>query len=799
MVTLWQDIRYGFHMLIRSPGFTIVVVLVLALGIGANTVFFSIINGILFKPLSFDDPDELVWLNQKDPLSGETLVSSGAFIQWREHNTVFEHTAAYSTHDFTLTGSGDAEIVKAACVTGDFFRILGIQPLMGRQFYPEDEDVSRGYAAILSYGLWQRRFGSDPDIIGKMLTVEGLGMTIVGVLPRDFSYPLLKGTDLWVPRNLRVNDYGSHWLQVIARLKDVITIEQADVQMDGIALQIAREFPKGNKGLTEVSTQALQKVVVGDLDKYLYAVFGAAASVLLVACANVAGLLLARLPGRQKELSVRMVLGAGSERVARQLLTESILLAALGGGLGFVWSIWGIQLARAYIPGDFPLIENIRIDGRVLGFNMAASVFTGLLFGLAPALQVGKSTLMESLKEQTTRGVGGARSYRFRAGLIICEVALATVLLAGSVLMARSLIKVVGTTPGFRPERLLTMRIQIPPYSRSGQRPAVFFQQLLEEVKAIPTVNSAAAVSYLPTQQYDRTSAVTERAAAQNKGGPQAAYRSVTPGFFRAMGIPLLKGRDFDEQDIQGRPSVVIVNERMARMFWPNEDSIGRRLKTAGPKSDHPWLTVIGVVGSTNDPVNTGWQYEMYRPESQCPATTMFLVVRAKGAPMDLASNIRTQVSNLDPDVPVSHINSMRRVLSDHVSVYRFITVLPSIFAATALLLAGVGLYGMMSYLVKQRTREIGIRMALGARMSDVLRMVMWEGLTLALIGLAVGLPVAFAVLQAATRFLYQVSPSDPVSFLVAALLVIATAVAACYIPGRRATKIDPMTALRYE
>jgi len=456
-------------------------------------------------------------------------------------------------------------------------------------------------------------------------------------------------------------------------------------------------------------------------------------------------------------------------------------------------------LARAYIPGDFPLIENIRIDGRVLGFNMAASVFTGLLFGLAPALQAGKSTLMKSLKEQTTRVAGGARNYRFRAGLIACEVALATVLLAGSVLMTRSLIKVVRTPPGFRPDHLLTMRIQTPPYSRSGQRPAVFFQRLLEEVKAIPTVHSAAAVSYLPTQQYDRMSAVTERAAAQNKGGPQAAYRSVTPGFFRAMGIPLLKGRDFDEQDIQGRSSVVIVNERMARMFWPNEGSIGRRLKPGGPKSDYPWLTVIGVVGSTNDPVNTGWEYEMYRPVSQDPETTMFLVVRTKGKPMDLARSIRTQVSNLDPDVPVSHINSMRRVLSDHVSVYRFITVLPSIFAATALLLAGVGLYGMMSYLVKQRTREIGIRMALGAGVGAILRMVIGEGMKLALIGLLLGLGAALVAVRILARYLYEVSPRDPATFVVVALLLMAAAFAACYLPARRAAKIDPMVALRYE
>ncbi len=799
MGTIWQDARYAVRMIVRNPGFTATVVLILALGIGANTVFFSIINGILLKPLSFDDPDELVWVSQKDVLGGETSVSPGAFIQWRERNTVFEHIAAYSTHDFTLTGSGNAEIVKAACVTGDFFRILATQPLMGRQFYPEDENVSEGYAAILSYGLWQRRFASDPDIIGKTLTAEGLGMPIVGILPRDFSFPLLKGADLWVPRTLTANDYGSHWLQVIARLKDGITIEQADAEMDGIAAQIAREFPEGNKGLTQVSTHALHETVVGDLDRYLVAVFGAAASVLLVACANVAGLLLARLPGRQKELAVRMAIGAGPERVARQLLTESILLAALGGGLGFVWSIWGVQLARNCIPGDFPLIENIRIDGRVLGFTMAASVLTGLLFGLAPAWHVRKSTLTESLKEETTRVMGGAHGYRFRAGLIVCEVALAAVLLVGGVLMARSLLNVVGTPPGFQPDHVLTMRVQIPPYSRSGQRPTSFFQRLLGGVEALPAVHSAAAVSYLPTHRQNRTSAVTERAAAQNEEGPQAADRTVTPDFFRVMGIPLLKGRNFDEKDIQGRPSAVIVNERLARTCWPNEDPIGRRLKPGGPRSDHPWLTVIGVVASTNDPLNTGWQYEMYRPVSQYPATTMFLVVRTKGEPLDLARSIRTQVSNLDPDVPVSHISSMKQVLSTHVSAYRFIAVLPNVFAAAALLLAGTGLYGMMSYLVNQRIREIGIRMALGAGMSDVLRMVMCEGLTLALIGLAIGLPAASAMLRAATRFLYQVSPSDPVTFLVVALLVIAATVTACYIPARRAARIDPMVALRHE
>lgn len=801
MGTLWQDVRYGCRMLARNPGFATAVVVILAVGIGANTVFFSIINSVLFRPLPFEEPDELVMVYQNNPQQGWTTVSPGAFAQWRKRSTAFEHMVAHHDQRFTLTGSGVAEIVAGACVSPGFFETLGVRPAMGRAFLREEEEAGSNNVAVLSYGLWRRRFGADPNVLGKTLIVNGTGVSIIGVLPREFSYPCLRDAELWVPLVVTEHDranYGGHWLQVVARLKDGVTMEQADAQMNGIALQIVQEFPEGNRGLTAVFLCGLHELVVAGTDKYLFALFGATACVLLIACANVAGLLLARLPGRQKELAVRVAMGAQSSRIARQLLTESSLLAVLAGTFGFLLSIWGVQLARGWILTGFPLVERVGIDARVLAFTAAVSILTGLLLGLAPLLQLGRGALTEFLKEETTRVMGGARACRLRAALIVFEVALAVVLLIGGGVMIRSLMKLAGVAPGFRSDHLLTVGVHLPPYG-SAQPPPAFFEQLLPRVQRLPSVQSAAVVSYLPTQYASRYSAVDEETAAQDGEGPQAAYRAVSPSYFDTMGIPLLKGRDFSEQDIEGRPYVAIVNERLARTCWPDQDPIGRRLKPGGPRSEHPWLTVVGVVASTNDPLNHGYNLEMYRPLAQFSKTAMTLVVRTKGDPMALARAVRTQIADLDPDVPVSRITTMKRLLWGNLSLYRFITMLPAVFAATALLLAIVGLYGMMSYLVSQRTREIGIRMALGAGVGAVLRMVIGEGMKLALIGLLLGLGAALVAVRILARYLYEVSPRDPATFVVVALLLTTAAFAACYLPARRAARIDPMVALRYE
>jgi len=800
--TLWQDTRYGLRMLARSPGFTLTVVLILAIGIGANTVFSSVVNGVLLRPLPYEKPDELVMLFQQDPNAGWISVSPAAFVQWRQRSTAFERMAAFQNYSFTLTGLGQAEIVKGACVSHGFFRMLGVQPLLGRDILPEDEQPGNNSLVLLSHGFWQRRFGSAPDVVGKIIKANGAEHTVIGVLPRGFSYPSLKGVDLWAPLALTVadkNNYGGHWLQVVARLKEGVATTQADAQMDGIAAQIAQEFPEGNKGLTAVFTAPLHQLLVSGEDELLLILFAGVGSVLLIACANVAGLLLARLPLRQKELAVRVTLGAGASRVARQLLVESLLLALPGGALGLLGTFWGVQLVRAWIPRGFPLVENVGIDGRVLGFVVVVSIVVGLLFGLAPALQVRRCPLIETLKQESARAAGGAHAWRLPAALVVFETAAAVVLLMGGGVMVRSLVNLMRTAPGFQPDHLLTVSVDLPWFASSGRQSAAFFGQLQERAATLPMVRHAALVSYLPTQMGSRWSAVSEEAAVQDGEGPQAAYRSATAGYFQAMGMPLLKGRDFDEQDTPGRPDVVIVNERLARRCWPNDDPIGKRLKPGGPKSGQPWLTVVGVVGNTNNPLNGGWELEMYRPLDQYPARGMSLVVRTEGEPLTVVRNLRAEVFSLSPDAAISEVVTMRQILSSNLSGYRLITVLPGIFAAAALLLAATGLYGTLSYSVNQRTREIGTRMALGAGMSDVLQMILRDGVKLVVIGSALGLIAALAVMRVVRSYLYQVSPCDPLTFLAVVLLLTVVATVACYIPARRAAKVDPMVALRRE
>ena len=809
MSGLLYDIRYGFRMLTKNPGFSAVVVLILVVGIGANTVFFSVINGVLLRPLPFRDSDRIVVMLQRDPVkNGITTVSPAAFVHWRERNTVFERVATGERHGFMLTGAGESEIVRGACVSCGFFETLGVEPVLGRRFLPEEEEPGSNNVMILSHGLWQRRFGCDPNVIGKTLGINGTELSVIGVLPRGFTYPLMKGVDLWAPKALTARDkgnFGGHWLQVIARLKDGVTIERANAAMDVLASQIVQEFPEGNEGLTAVYIRALHKFIVSGADDLLLTLFAAVGCVLLIACANVAGLLLARLPARQRELAVRMAIGAGAGRVARQLFTESVLQALLAGGFGFLLSVWGIRLVRVWIPAGFPLVENVVIDGRILLFVVMVSIFIGMLLGLAPVLQIRGCSLTESLKRETARMAGGTRAHYLRSGLVVFEVAVAVVLLTGGGLMIRSLVNRMTMAPGFKPDHLLTMGIHFPPYNYSNQQSSSFFHQLLQRVDVLPSVRSAAGVTYLPTEPGSRWSAVSEEAAARGEEGPQAAYRAATPGYFHTVGIPLLRGRDFTEQDVQGQPDVAIINERLAHYCWPKieEDPLGKRFKPGGLKSEHPWLTIVGVVANTNDPAGGPqrgvYDLEMYRPLSQYPSGGMSLVVRTDDKPLAVVRDIRSYVSDLNSDIAVSEIATMKQILSDNLSGYRIITILPGAFAATALFLAAVGLYGTISYSINQRIHEIGIRMALGARIGDVLRMVMRQGLKLALLGLAAGLIIARIIVRVVAGYLYLVTPNDPATFLAVALLLIAVASAACYVPARRAAKVDPMEALRYE
>ncbi|MFC1794433.1 ABC transporter permease [Planctomycetota bacterium] len=802
MVSLWQDIRYGFRMLVRNPGFTVVVVLVLALGIGTNTVFFSVVNAVLLRPLAFDNPEQLVMLNQHNPQHGLTNSSPGAFAQWRARNTAFEYMAAYEGRSFALTGSGEAEVVGGTYVSWCFFNVLGIKPFMGRYFLPDMEEPGNENVAVLSYGLWQRRFGADPNVIGKTIRVDGVTRSVIGVLPSGFSYPPLKGADLWAPLALSEwykTNYHMHYLQVVARLKHDVTIEQADAEMDVIASQIEQEFPDGNRGFSGVFVQLLHERIIGGIDEHLTTLFVVVTVVLLIACVNVAGLLLARVPVRQKEIALRKALGAGQLRIVQQLLTESVTLAMLGGGLGLACSFWTMELVRTWIPPGIPRVNEIDIDVRVLGFTVIVSILAGVLFGLTPALQLGRNSVIAYLKDAGTRISGGGRIRRLRSVLVISEIAMAVVLLVGGGLLFRSLINLTTTAPGFKPDQVLTIHLQLPPHGSSRTRALSFFEQIVERVELLPEVRSVAVVDSLPTKDASRWSAVADTDIGQDKDPPQAAYRSAGPGYFRTMGIPLLQGRDFSEQDTQGKTNVVIINTRLALRCWPDDDPMGKRLKPGGPESQHPWLTVVGVIANTTDPLNHAYDCEMYRPIYQHPRYGMNLVARTNGDPMDLVRHIRDQIADLEPDVPVSHISTMRRVLSGNLSYHRFIATLPTIFALIALLLAAIGLYGTMSYSVAQRTHEIGIRMALGARMRDVLQMILGQGLKLALIGLCVGLAAAVVITRVIANGLYNVSLYDPVTYLLVSVLLIVVVLVACWIPARRAAKVDPMVALKSE
>jgi putative ABC transport system permease protein len=791
-------------MLARNRSFTVMVVLVLALGIGANAVFFGIVDGVLLRPLPFPDPSRLVVVLQRDPVrKGIVTVSPGAFAQWREHNTVFEHVATGEPRDVILTGGDEPEMIRAGCVSGGFFETLGVAPALGRSFLPEEEEYGRNRVALLSHGLWQRRFGGDPHALGKIMGVNGTELTIIGILPPGFVYPLMKGVDLWAPLTLNRSNFGGHWLQVVARLKPGVSAEQAQAAMDVLAAQIVQEFPEGNEGWTAVNMWTLHQFVLAGRDGLLLALFAATGCVLLIACANVAGLLLARLPKRRKELAVRMAIGAHAGHVARQLVTESLLLALLAGGLGLLLSLGGILFVRTWISAGVPFMENVVIDERMLGFVLMVSALIGVLLGLAQVLQVRGGSLTEALQKETARAAGGVQARRLRAALVTFELAAAVVLLTGGSLMVHSLARRMLTAPGFQPDHLLTLRIHYPPFQYSGQRSAETFHQLLERVEALPAVRCAAGVTYLPTETESRTSAVSEEAAARGAEGSQAAYRAATPGYFRTLGIPLLKGRDFTAEDGPGQPEVAIINERLARLCWPGADPVGKRLKPGGLKGEHPWLTVVGVVANTNDTApdqNKGsYELEMYRPLRQYPASGLSLVVRTEGDPLTLVRDVRRQVSDVSRNAAVSRIATMRQILVDHLAASRVLAVLPSMFAAAALLLAAVGLYGTISYSVSQRTHEIGVRMALGATLGDVLRLVMRQGLILALIGLTAGLIMARCVVHVVAAYLYQVTPYDLPTFLAVALLLAAVAAAACYIPARRAARIDPVSALRYE
>jgi predicted permease len=814
METLLQDVRYGVRMLAKRPGFTLVAVLTLALGIGANTAIFSVVDAVLLRPLPYANPDGLVvvfdnFLNMGLP---EISVSIPEFVDYRERNGVFTDIAAWFTGTANLTETGEPEQIRVAYVSASLFPLLGVEPAAGRAFTPEEDQPGNDTVVVLSHGLWQRRFGGDQGIVGKTLRLDGEAYTVVGIAPAGFQFP--SQIDVWAPiaftpAQLDQQQRGSRFLQVVARLKPGVTPERAGSEMAAIAGQLVEEYPNNymmpGSGWT-VTVVPLLEQVVGDTRQALLVLLAAVGFVLLIACANVANLLLARASARNKEFAIRLALGAGRRRLIRLLLTESVLLAFVGGTLGLLLAIWGVDLLVASIPAGLPRADEIGVDGRVLFFTLLVSLATGLVFGLAPALQTTRLDLHESLKEGDRGSTESLRRNRVRNLLVVSEVALSLVLLIGAGLMIKSFIRVWNVDAGFNPENVLTARLTLPTnkYADNAQVTA-FYSQLLENVQALPGVQSAAAASLVPMVG-NSSGSVTLEDRPQPPGSPslEADMRVVSPDYFRAMETPILRGRGFTAGDVDGAQPVAVIDEMMAETLYPNEDPIGRLIKRGGAMSTNPWMTIVGVATHVkNQGLDAEGRVQLYMPLFQRPFTqplrNTYLVARTGSNPTAVAGAMRAAVAEADSDLPLANIRTMEEVLSESVATRRLSMSLLGLFAIVALLLAAIGLYGVLAYSVARRTHEIGIRMALGARPRDVLRLVVGQGVLLIGVGIAVGLAAAFLVTRMMADLLFGVSATDPLTFVGTPLVLGAVALAASYFPARRAARVDPMIALRYE
>ncbi|MDA2936770.1 ABC transporter permease [Acidobacteria bacterium AH-259-A15] len=804
MSALLQDLRYGVRMLTKNPGFTVVAVLTLALGIGANTAIFSVVNGVLLHPLPYPDSDRLVMLwetyVQKGWFQGSASLPN--FTDWRERNQTFEEMAAFRTTGANLSGEDQPDRVTVADVTHRFFSILGVETALGRTFLPEEDQPGRAKVVVLSHGLWERRFGADPNTLGQKLMLNGEAATVVGVMPAAFDFP--EDIDLWAPLALDSTQRGrrSQFLRVIARLKPALTLEQAQAQMDIIARQLGKEYPRTNRDWG-INVLSLYDHTVGTMRPALLILLGAVGFVLLIACANVANLFLARATGREKEMAIRAALGAGRKRIIRQLLTESGVLAVLAGSLGVLLAFWGIDLLLALSPDNLPRMDEVGVDGRVLGFTLIVSLAAGVLFGLAPGLQASKTDLNVSLKEggRTSDNSGGQH---LRGLLMVSEVALGLVLLIGAGLLIKSFYRLQQVDPGFNPKNLLTLRFSLPRVNYPEEHQIVgFYRQLLERVETLSQVESTGAVHVVPLRGENQSIAIAE------EGQPYLTsegkfitgnYRRVSPNYHRTMEIPLIRGRLFTQQDNAHSSGVVIINETMARRYWPDDDPLGRRFRIA--TGDEILRTIVGVVGDVKHfGLNNETRPEMYVPHSQDSkyALSMALMVRTTRSPESVVAEVRHELQTLDSQLPIYNAESMEKIIFRSVGLHRFTMILVAVFAGAAFLLAAIGIYGVISYSVSQRSHEFGVRMALGAQRTDILKLMLKHGMRLALVGATVGLAGALALTRVMTSLLYEVSPADPTIFSLVASLIILVALLACYFPARRATKVDPMTALRYE
>jgi putative ABC transport system permease protein len=812
METMWQDVRFGVRMLLKKPVFTAIAVLALALGAGANTAIFSVVNGVLLRPLPYRDPDKLVRLGEWSKQVPGMSISYPNFKDWRERNRVFEGLAATQFDSYNLTGGDEPERLQGRNISYNFFDVLGVVPAVGRSFRSDEDRAGAPRVTVISHGLWQRRFGGDRKIVGKALALNGESYTVVGVLPQDYRFGAQ--TDVFVPIGLKedsetVRERDNHpGIYAVARLKDGVTFGQAQEALKGIAAQLAEEYPKANAG-NSVTLTPLSEYFVGDIRTSLLMLLAAVGFVLLIACANVANLLLARAASRSREIAVRKAMGASRFRIVRQLLTESIMLAIVGGTVGLLLAMWGVDVLRRASLDLLPTTAEIGLDRTVLLFTFGISILTGVLFGLAPALQASKTDLSESLKEGGRSGAEGGPRNLVRSLLVVIEVALSVMLLVGSGLLVRSFMLLRETDTGFRQENLLTLQLSYRAGKDEGGKVVNFFRAVEEKVRALPGVEAVAVSNGVPLLGSSETSFQIEgRPPAEAGKRPMTVAFWTTPGHLDAMGIRLLRGRFIDEHDTAGSELVTVIDDEFARLYFPGEDPVGQYL--AGDKErDFPHSRIIGVVGHVKNygldspgPV----QAEMYRARAQVPdkyqpllAERVSLLVRTFQEPETLTAAVRRAVQEVDPNQPLYNVQTMEQVVSDSVASQKLSMMLLLIFAGVAVVLAAVGIYGVMSYAVAQRTHEIGVRMALGAQGGDVLRMVVRQGMLLVLIGVGAGLLLAAALTRLMSGLLYGISATDPLTFAGVPLLLFAVSLIACLVPARRATKVDPMEALRYE
>ncbi|MBO0861031.1 MAG: ABC transporter permease [Chloracidobacterium sp.] len=809
-----QDLRYGARILLKKPGFTLIAVVTLALGIGANTAIFSIVNAVLLRPLPYAEPERLValWERNTQRLEYRSSISYPNFFDWRAQSKSFERMASYYTNGMALTGVATPVSLRSAVVSPDLFATLGVKPLLGRWFVAEEERPGNR-AAIINHSLWRRQFGGDPNIVGRTMTLDGKQFNVVGVMPAGFQFPIeADPVEVWASSSINgektdpkepapYEQRGAHYLQAVGRLKPCVTIEQAQAEMNVIAGNLEKQYPDSNtsRGINLIT---YHNDLVHDYTEALWLILGAVGCVLLIACVNVANLLLARSTARYKEIAVRAALGASRGRVIRQLLTESLLLALCGGLVGLLSAWWGTAALVRLIPEEVPRLADINIDLRVFGFTLLLSVVTGVVFGLAPALQTSKIELTEAMKEGS-RSVGAGRG-RLRGGLVVAEIAIALVVLIGAGLLLQTFRRLQQVDLGFDTHNMLTASVELPDarYPKPEQA-TVFYQTLLDRVKALPGVEAASAIIPQPLSGDTMTISFDIEGRNIPKGEqPSSHFRAISLDYFNVMMIPLLAGRAFTERDDAHSPGVLIVNETFAKRHFPNENPIGKHVKPGISLEGEPvWREIIGVVKDVKhrQSLSRDYEPEYYVPHAQMPINSMNLVVRTTNDPRGLARSLQQEVQSLDHDIPVPRIKTLEQYLGVAVAQPKFNALLIGLFAGLALLLTAVGLYGVMAYSVIQRAQEIGIRVALGARRGDVLRMVLRQGLKLTAVGLAIGLAAAYALTRYMQSLLFGVKPTDPVTFVAIALLLIAVALVACWIPARRATKVDPMAALRSE